>query len=129
MSTLIDNGMLGTVLISLGTIGSVVWTFTRLKKNFQDEIDAKTKNAIKLAEAAVDSKVQGVENQLEALKRDLENLETSVQKEISFVKATYNSEIKNLSDKIEHMRDELRSQHTNLLTLISKLVDSNPKSN
>ena len=107
----------------------MVWTFTRLKKNFQDEIDAKTKNAIKLAEAAVDSKVQGVENQLEALKRDLENLETSVQKEISFVKATYNSEIKNLSDKIEHMRDELRSQHTNLLTLISKLVDSNPKSN
>lgn len=117
-----DNHILGTIVISLGTVIGIYWNVTRIKKAFEDEMDKRMSNAIRLAEVAAENKVKLMEVKMDSLIKEINNLEDSVQKDIDYMKQNYGSEIKNLSDKIENLRDETKSQSTQILALLTKLI-------
>ena len=117
-----DNHILGAIVISLGTLIGIYWNVLRIKKAFQDEMKERMESAIKLAESVAESKVKLMEVKMDNLIKEINNLEDSVQKDIAYMKQNYGSEIKNLSDKIENLRDETKSQSTQILALLTKLI-------
>jgi len=64
-----------------------------------------------------------LEARIEAIEMELKNLESSVKKDLGHIQEIYTSEIAGLANKIENLRDELRTQHVDLLNLITKLID------
>jgi len=65
-----------------------------------------------------------LEARIERLDAQLQTLELSVTKDVSHLKETYSNEIKNLGKKIEDLRDEVRSTHSQLVQLLTKLIDT-----
>ena len=64
-----------------------------------------------------------LESRIEAMKAELKNLELNINKDIAFVKESYKSDIKVLGDKIEDLRKQLNEQHSQLLTVLTNLIN------
>jgi len=75
------------------------------------------KEEIALKEAVIEGKLR------EANQR-IDSLEESVNKDLAHIRETYNGEIRNLGQKIEDLRSELRNQHGSLVQLLTKLIDN-----
>lgn len=71
---------------------------------------------IELLEAELNSKLQ-------ALSQKIINVEESVSKDLSHIKESYNNELKFLGSKIEELKDEMRTQMSQVVQLIGKLID------
>ena len=103
-------------------IGTLVLTVQKILKNIKKDRD---EHAAKILQAAKeeDSLIRvKLEARIERLGAEVKNLEFSVNKDMTHLKDTYTSEIKNLGEKIETLRDELRQQHSGLIELLTKIV-------
>src|ERR1035437_2028160 len=103
-------------------IATLVVTLQKVFKNFRkerDEYAAKVMQAAKEDDAVIKAKLEA---KIEALSVKINSLEASVNKDMAHLKETYTSEIKNLGDKIENLRDELRQNHSGLIDLLTKMV-------
>lgn len=76
--------------------------------------EAKEQDAIN--RARVESKIEGLES-------DLEHLKSDVGRDLKNLKELYSNDVRNIADKIENLRDELSTQHSNMLALLTRLVD------
>lgn len=63
-----------------------------------------------------------IEAKIKAIKIDLKNLEANVNKDMNHLKETYNGEIRNLGQKIEELRSELKNQHGQLVGLLTEMI-------
>ena len=111
----------GALGLALG-IATLVVTLQKVFKNFRkerDEYAAKVIQAAKEDDAVIKAKLEA---KIEALSVKINSLEASVNKDMAHLKETYTSEIKNLGDKIENLRDELRQNHSGLIDLLTKMV-------
>ena len=63
-----------------------------------------------------------MEAKLEAVKSQLANLELNVNKDLEHLKETYSGEIRNLGQKIEDLRSELKNQHGQLVGLLTEMI-------
>ncbi len=63
------------------------------------------------------------EGRLAEIEQDLVAHRASVEKDFAHVRETYNGELKNLATKIEDLRSELRNQHTQMVSLLTKMID------
>jgi hypothetical protein len=111
-------GILGTILV----IVTIVVTWQKIVKNAKKAKEderatnlAAAKEADRLIRTQLEAKIEKLESQLN-------NLEISVTKDLIHLKDNYTSEIKNLGDKIEVLRDELNQRHSTLIDLLSKIV-------
>lgn len=98
------------------TVRKIAKDIDRSKRDQAKEFLESAREEDKLLKAKLEAKIEG-------MKADLKNLEFNVNKDISFLKESHSNEIKNLGERIESLRDELRTQHGQLLTLLSKLID------
>jgi septal ring factor EnvC (AmiA/AmiB activator) len=107
------------IIVALGTC----WAFVRkilkdLKKSRKEEAEGIIKQA-----REEDSFMRiKLEARLETLKTELRNLEFNVNKDFQHVKESHSNEIKALGEKIEAIREQLNSQHSQLLEFLTKLV-------
>ena len=65
----------------------------------------------------LDEKIQKLEAEIEAQKQD-------IYKDIGYLKETHSAEIRNLTEKIDNLREDLKVQHVSILNLLTKLVDT-----
>jgi predicted RNase H-like nuclease (RuvC/YqgF family) len=65
-----------------------------------------------------------LDGKIESVKKDLENLRENVEKDMDHMKTTYNGELRNLGDKIEDLRTDLRNQHSQLVELLTAIVST-----
>jgi len=119
-----DPSVLGGAVGLLVTLGSAYLTVRKIardakkeKKEFKAEIVQSAKEEIALKEKDLEAKIKDVDNKVNALKE-------SVEKDLAHMKDTFNSEIRNLGQKVEDLRDELRSQHTQMVALLTKMIDN-----
>ena len=103
-------------------IGTLILTLQKVFRNFRKERDEYAAKILQTAKEDDNLLKAKLEAKLEALDTKLKNLEISVNKDMTHLKDTYTSEIKNLGEKIETLRDELRQQHSGLIELLSKIV-------
>lgn len=110
-------GMVTAVCAAIYQVNKVSKIFKNDRKEFKAEMLQEAKeNDAKLRHK--------FEADINALKAKLENLEENVNKDMDHLRETYNGEIRNLGNKIEDLRTELRNQHGQLVGLLSKMIDS-----
>lgn len=119
----VSIGAILAVVGAFATLGGAWLTYKQIQKASKEE--AEQNNAKILQEAKEeDSKIKvELESKIQALQAQLENLETNVNKDLEHFRETYKGEIRNLGQKIEDLRSELRDQHGNLVQLLTKLIE------
>ncbi len=118
------NHLIGPVLGALAAILGAAATFSKLKASFREELREETDKAIEYARDAARNDVELLKVQVENLSKEINRLEDSFQKDVAHIRETYNNEIRNLGNKIEELREEVRGQHSQLVTLLTKLVSN-----
>ena len=119
------------VIITLGTayltIRKIARDAKREKREQAAEILQTAKEEIAKSRAAITSERALVQKDFEArisnLEQEFQAHKESVDKDFAHVRETYNSEIRNLGNKIEELREELRSQNNQMIGLLSKLIE------
>jgi len=120
----VDFSSIMTVAGSIVTLGTCVITIQKILKNIKkdrEEHNAKILQAAKEEVSAARSKLEG---RIRALEADLDNLKDTVSRDLEHVKETHSSELKNVSEKIKEIRQELRDQHSQILQLLTTLIDN-----
>lgn len=111
--------IVGSVIAVAGGILSIQKIMINNKKVKEEQIEKiliMAREEINLVKAKLESRIEGT-------KSDLKSLELLVNKDISHVRESHESEIKSLADKIENLRDSLNEQHAQMISLLSKLLD------
>lgn len=105
-----------TLTVALGCvllICSIIATWQKIVKN--------TKRDRALHEAKM---LQSSKEEARKIKLELEARLDKMDLQISHLKETYAAEVKVLGEKIDSLRSELHGQHSQMITLLSKLIDS-----
>lgn len=113
----------GALGIAMG-VATLTVTLQKVFKNFRKERDEYAAKILQTAKEEDNLVKTKMEARFAEIETKVRTLEISVEKDISHLKETYSAEIKVLGEKIETLRDELRNQHSQMVTLLSKLIDS-----
>ena len=111
---------LAAIVTALGTawltIRKVVKDAEKQKKVQAASILQSAKEADSVLKAEINNKIHDLETKLKVLKEVNE-------KDLAHLRETHNSELKNLGEKIEALRDELRQQSKSILELLTKMIE------
>lgn len=99
------------------TVRKILKDKEQQKEAFKASILAEAEESLKLKETALQAKIEAAEGRLD-------NLKESVEKDLAHLRETYNGEIKNLAVKIEDLRSDLRNQHTQMVSLLTKMIEN-----
>lgn len=113
----------GALGISMG-VATLIVTLQKVFKNFRKEREERAAQIMQMAKEEDHILRVRMEARIAEIDTKVKTLEISVNKDITHLKETYSAEIKVLGEKIETLRDELRNQHSQMVTLLSKLIDS-----
>lgn len=105
-------------------VGGAWLTVRKIAKDAKKEQNERDAKILQLAKEALAIKEKEFNHKIKAAEEKIAALEESVNKDLSHIRETYNGEIRNLSQKIEDLRVELRNQHGSLVTLLTKLIES-----
>lgn len=117
MSTLM--GLSGAITV----LGGAWLTLRKVSKDLQvskERAEAKILQAAKEADATVKLELK---NKISELEIKLDDLRSDVEKDMIHLKETYNGELRFLGQKIEELRKEVHDQHSQLVSLLMKMID------
>lgn len=127
-------GIFGAILV----LGSVVGGFFKVSSMIKAEVTSKYDGILQAAAEKGNTEKEKLKNDLEGqikeVKTDLDSQIKAVHEkiahnrrtneiEIKYLQDLHETEIKSLGDKIEQLRDQLNDQHSQLVSLLSKLID------
>lgn len=105
-------------------VGGAWLTVRKIQKDKEQQREAFKASILAEAEESFKLKEKDLQAKIEAAEGRLDSLKESVEKDLSHLRETYNGEIKNLAIKIEDLRSELRNQHTQMVSLLTKMIDN-----
>lgn len=114
-----------TIMPLAAAITAVGGAWLTVRKIAKDAAKSKKELADEILQQAKEEDAQlksSMEARVAALETALGTLEVSVNKDIEHLKETYANEIKNLGEKIEALRDQLNSQHSQLVNLLTEMI-------
>lgn len=117
-----EHSLIAPIVIALSTLIGLYLSVAKIKAGFKEELQKETEKAIEYARDSAKSDIALLNTQIEGLSKEINRLEDSFNKDVSHIRETYNNEIRNLGHKIEELREEVRGQHSQLVTLLTKLV-------
>lgn len=109
---------------AITVIGGSWLTIRKIQKDADASKKALSDEILKSAKEELIKKEMELQAKLDKLNTRVETLEDSVEKDLHHLKETYNGELKNLATKIEDLRGELRNQHTQMVGLLTKMIDN-----
>jgi len=113
----------GGLGIAMG-VATLVVTLQKVVKNFKKDREEHAAKILQEAKEEDNLLRIRLEAKITEIDAKVKNLETSVNKDIKHLQDVYSAEIKSLGEKIEVLRDELRDQHSQMVALLTKLVES-----
>lgn len=117
-----ENSFIAPVITAIATLLGLYVSVAKIKSGFKKELEEETQKAIEHARESARSDIALIKADIESLSKEINRLEDSFNKDVQHIRETYNSEIRNLGHKIEELREEVRGQHSQLVTLLTKLV-------
>lgn len=112
-------GLAGAITVLGGawmTLRKVSKELHSSKERQQAKVLQAAKEADALLKLELNSKIKELEIKLADLKDDVE-------KDMVHLKETYNGELRFLGQKIEELRKEVHDQHSQLVSLLMKMID------
>lgn len=113
--------MIGT---ALGTILGCFYTYQKISKNFENKKKEHSDIILQQAKEEMALIKFDLESKINAVRVQLSNHEASVNKDLDHMRETYNGEIRNLGEKIEDLRSDLKNQHGQLVNLLTKMIEN-----
>jgi CII-binding regulator of phage lambda lysogenization HflD len=110
-------------LAVITTISGLVLTIQKIVKNAKKDRDEHAAKILQAAKEDDNLLKAKLEARIEKIDAQVKNLELNINKDIANLKDVYSAEIKGLGEKIEVLREELRLQHSQMITLLTKLVE------
>lgn len=109
--------------IGFGGLGSSWLIFNKIVRKINENKKEDAKGIIK--DAREEDKLLKIEleAQIHDLQSQVTNLKANVEKDLEHLRETYNGELRFLGQKIEELRSEVRSQHSQLVQLLTKMID------
>ena len=115
------------IIVGLSTaisgLSGAYWKFTKAAKQKSEDKELEKALIIQQAKEISHKHKEELEAKIEALSQKILNIEESVNKDLSHIKETYNNEVRFLGTQISELKDELRTSLTQVVTLISRLID------
>ena len=105
-------------------IGGIYAALRHLKYSSQNKKNNYRNQILEEGKAEIDKVKEQLEERIRLLEVELKNQKESVSKDFSHLKEVYNQEIRVLGEKIESLRTDLAAQHSNMVALLTKLVDN-----
>lgn len=118
---------LNTILGYAGAItalGGAYHTIQRILANYKVKKEAYRQQILDEATDQLNAAVTTLENKIKQVEDELAWQKESVARDLTVMKDSYNAEIKVLGQKLEELRQDLISQHSQLVGLLTKLVDT-----
>lgn len=115
------------ILAVAGAFSVIGGAWITIRKIQKDAEESKKKHATEILESAKEEillKEKDLQAQLVAIKVRIDSLESNVEKDLQHLRETYNGEIRNLGMKIEELRSDLRNQHMQMVSLLTKMIDN-----
>lgn len=115
-----------SILSFFGAVSVIAGAVYRVRAVLKQRVDQKAlERALILQEAKEYSNrnKRSLEVRLETLERELENQVKALNKDLEYIKDSYNNELKFLGSKIDELKDEVRVSLSQIVTLVSKLID------
>lgn len=119
ISTEMVMGVAGATI----TLGTAYLTIKKILKSNKKDKEAEQAIILQEAKEHVAQVKRELETEITQVKLDLRNLEENITKDMAHLRETYNGEIRNLGQKIEDLRSELRNQHGQLVQLLTKMIE------
>lgn len=120
------NFDLSTFLASsaaVATASSSIWLgYRHIRYSIQDKKDKERKAILDKANEELAKVESTLEEKIHHLKTEFEAHKVSLNKDLDFMRTTYNAEIKVLGEKIENLRQDLSTQHSQMVALLTKLI-------
>lgn len=111
-------------LAALTTLTGLIMSWQKIVKTAKKDREEHAAKILQTAKEEDQLLKSKLEARIEKIDAQVKNLELNVNKDITHLKETYSAEIKVLGEKIEMLRDELRDQHSQMVALLTKLVES-----
>ena len=100
-----DYEILGLTLAALVFIAGGIGTVYKAMNSLRKEREEENKTILKIAKEYTDTKYQALES------------------ELKYHKEIHESKVVELSEKIESLREEMRRHHTQLVDLLTKMIE------
>ncbi len=110
------------IAATIGTVGGAWLTIQKIKRNIREEKDIELKEILSSAREEIAVVRSELELKINETQNNLKNLEININKDIEHLREIHISEVRSLSEKIQSLRDDLRTQHTSILDLLNRLV-------
>lgn len=107
---------------TITALGGAWLTVRKIAKDHDKSRKEQEKDFLRMAKEEDVLMKTKLDARIDGLKAELRNLETSVNKDMDHLKDTYNGEIRNLGQKIEELRSELKNQHGQLVQLLTEMI-------
>ncbi len=109
--------------VAVTTLGGAWLTIRKIAKDAEKSKKEQAAEILQEAKEA-DSELRiKMDAKIHALEAKLKSVELSFNKDIDHLKESYSAELKNLSEKIEQLREQLNAQHSQLLSFLTKLIE------
>jgi hypothetical protein len=115
MSTLGALTALGTIWVSIG----------KISKGRNESKAMARAEILQTAKEEVASLKRDIEARFTLMDIKMEQIKESTEQDLSHLKETHSNEMENLSEKLELLREDLKSQHNQIMTLMGNLLDRN----
>lgn len=114
----IYSGILG------GAIGfaTLIISLQKITKNIKKDRDEREARILQHAKEEDSFLKAKLEARIEKIDAKLQNLELNINKDMTHMRQSYESEIRSLGEKIELLRDELNTRHSSLIELLTKII-------
>lgn len=118
---------------AFASVGSAWLVFRKIQKDYRKEHETQEAKVLQAAKEA-DSKLKSdletkrqllekeFQSKVEALRQEIDNFMVSIEKDLEFIKEKQAGEIKMLGEKIEDLRTELRTQHGQLIQMLTEMI-------
>ena len=120
-----DSHSAGVMLLGVGGLLSILLTYNKIKRMFQDELDDKLEDAIDLAKADAKARADMLQLEIEKAEEQIEGLRKSIEKDMLNARDNYKSEISDLKETMSDLRIEIRQQYSQLMGLLEKVIGKN----
>jgi phenylalanyl-tRNA synthetase alpha subunit len=119
----LSTSIIVEIIEILSGIGGLYYTFIKILDKYKKSNKNKSDELLKEAKKYSDEIKDELELKISLLESEIHNLEDNVKKDIEHVKEIQTNEIRNLSVRIDQLRDELNTGHQQLIGLLTKLVN------
>jgi len=114
--------LLGTSAGAVTALSGIYAAYRHVRYGIQTKKDKERQDLLDKANEELAKVETKLREKISSLEQEFETHKTNLAKDLDYMKASYNAEVKILGEKIEDLRQDLNSQHSQMVALLTKLV-------